>query len=171
RAIEVLYADKRRENLGVTQLMDASMEEHRLQFRRIEAKIADREDGPAFRPSPETDRHPSAAGSRYYVQEASQELRDLLLVHDDREMQAELVARGEAIAGIIKEVRDEGTGKKLIPVWIVESDGELPLRLRENSSVCVVGLRNRELRLRHIERTQQMRYRFELEVTNLKKES
>ena len=53
--------------------------------------------------------------------------RDLLLVHDDREMQAELVARGEAIAGTIIAVRDEGTGRKTIPVWTVESDGELPI--------------------------------------------
>ena len=170
RAYQLVHADRRRENAGLTQLLDLSMEEHRLQFRRIEADAADAQDGPAFRPSPETDRHPSAAGSRFYVQEASQELRDLLLVHDDREIQAEFVARGEAIAGTIVGVRDEGTGRKSIPVWTVESDGELPMRLRERSCVCVVGLRGRELRIRAIERSPQMLYRIELEVTKLKKE-
>jgi hypothetical protein len=170
RAMEVLRRDKRRENKGVGELMKLSMDEHRLQFRRIEVQAADKEDGPAFRPSPETDRHPSAAGSRFYVQEASDELRDLLLVHDDREMQAELVARGEAIAGTITAVRDEGTGRKCVPVWTVESEGELPLRLRENVTVCVVGLRGRELRIRDIERTPKLLYRFELEVISLKKE-
>jgi hypothetical protein len=170
RAYETIQKDKRRENAGLAHLVDLSMDEHRLQFRRIEVQAADREDGPAFRPSPETDRHPSAAGSRFYVQEASEELRDLLLVHDDRELQAEMVARGEAIAGTIVAVRDEGTGRKSIPVWTIESDGELPMRLRESSSVCVVGLAGRHLRIREIERSPQMLYRIELEVTNLKKE-
>ena len=61
--------------------------------------------------------------------------RRVLLVDDvqflthRREMQAELVARGEAIAGTITAVRDEGTGKRSVPVWTVESEGELPLRL------------------------------------------
>lgn len=170
RAYDTIQKDKRRENAGLTQLVDVSMDEHRLQFRRIELQVADRQDGPAFRPSPETDRYPPAAGSRFYVQEASEELRDLLLVHDDKELQAELVARGEAIAGTIVAVRDEGIGKKSVPVWTVESDGELPLRLREGSSVCVVGLSRRKLRIRTIERSPQMRYHIELEVTNLKKQ-
>jgi hypothetical protein len=133
-------------------------------------QAADQEDGPAFRPSPETDRYPPAAGSRFYIQEASDELRNLLLVHDDKELQAEMVARGEAIAGTIIDVRDEGSGKKSIPVWTVESDGELPMRLRESSSVCVVGLSGRHLRIRELERSPQMLYRIELEVTSWKKE-
>jgi hypothetical protein len=167
QAIAALRADRRRENLGLGVLVKASLDEHRLQYRRIEREIDDREDGPAFRPSPETDRHPSAAGSRFYVHAASQELRDQLLIHDDRELQAELVASRAAIAGTIIDVRDEGQGKKTIPVWTVESNGELPLRLREDSILCVVGLRDRHVRIRRIERTEDMRYRFELVVTKL----
>jgi len=166
-AIGVLRADKRRENLGLPVLVNASMEEHRLQYRRIEQEIDDNQDGPAFRPSPETDRYPSAAGSRFYVHEASQELRDHLLVHDDRELQAELVAAGEAVAGTIVAVRDEGEGKKCIPVWVIESNGDLPLRLREDSTLCVVGLRARQVRIRSIERMEDLRYRFEVVVTKL----
>jgi len=167
RAIAALRTDKRRENMFLDVLMDASLDEHRAQFRRIEAKVDDAEDGPAFRPSPETDRHPSAAASRYYVSEASEELRDHLLVHDDREMQAELVASGEAVAGRIVDVRDEGDGRKTRPVWVVESNGELPLRLREDSALCVVGLPSRTLRIRNIDRTPELRNRFELQVTGL----
>jgi hypothetical protein len=116
RAIELIAADKRRENAGVEQLMAASMDEHRYQYRRIESQIDDRDDGPAFRPSPETDRHPAAAGSRFYIHEASEELRDLLLVHDDREMQGEVIARGEAISGNITAVREKKQGKTSIPL-------------------------------------------------------
>jgi hypothetical protein len=171
RAISALKSDKRRENRGVSELMAFSMGEHRLQYRHVEAKIDDREDGPAFRPSPETDRHPSAAGSRFFVHEASQELSDVLLVHDDRELQAELIAQGEAISGTILEVRDEGDRRKMIPVWTVQSNGELPLRLKEDAELCVLQLPARKVRIRHIERTSDMRYRFEVEVTSLKKES
>jgi hypothetical protein len=165
--LRVLRNDPRRENQGLAVLMRESMAEHRLQYRRMERKKDDADDGPAFTPSPETDRHPSAAGSRYYVHEASQDLRDTLLVHDDRELQAELVATGRAIAGTIIDVRDEGQGRKTCPVWVVESNGDLPLRLREDSELCVVGLRDRRVRIRSVEKTTAVRYRFELEVVGL----
>lgn len=167
RALAVLAADSRRENFGVEVLAKASLDEHRLQYRRIEQQIDDNEDGPAFRPSPETDRYPSAAGSRFYVHEASEELRDQLLVHDDRELLAELIGTGQAIGGTITDVRDEGVGKKTVPVWVVESDAGLPLRIREDSTLCVVGLRSREVRVRSIERRKEGGYRFELVVTKL----
>src|SRR5207247_4666975 len=88
-AIEALAADRRRENLGVRRLINYSRDEHFRQYLRIEQKFDDAEDGPPFTPSPETDRHPAAAGSRYYVWSSSEELRDRLLMHDDCEMQAE----------------------------------------------------------------------------------
>lgn len=67
---------------------------------------------------------------------------------------------------MIVDVRDEGEGRRTVPVWVVESAGELPLRLREGSAVCVVGLTSRELRIRSIARTGRG-YRFELVVTSL----
>jgi hypothetical protein len=166
-ALRAIRNDRRRENQGLAVMLKESMAEHRLQYRRLERKKDDADDGPAFTPSPETDRHPSAAGSRYYVHEASQELRDTLLVHDDREMQAELVATGQAIAGTIIDVWDEGEGRKTCPIWVVESNGDLPLRLREDSELCVVGLPSRRVRIRSIEKTPTLRYRFELEVVGL----
>lgn len=169
-AIRAIAIDKRRENNGLVVLVKESLTEHRLQYRRIERRIDDKDDGPAFTPSPETDRYPAAAASRYYVHEASQEQLETLLVHDDRELQAQLVSSGQAISGIIREVRDEGHGRKRIPIWIVESDGDLPLRFREDSAVCVVGVPNRQLRIRSIEKTQGQKYRFELEVTHGKRQ-
>jgi hypothetical protein len=166
-AIDFIRSDRRHENTALAKFVDESMGEHRLQYRRMEQKVDDAEDGPAFTPSPETDRYPAAAASRFYVHEASQEYLDTLMVHDDRELQAQLVASGEAIAGTIVDVRNEGTGRKTIPVWVVESHGDLPLRLREDAEVCVVGLPSRKLRIREIEKTEDQGYRFELVVTSL----
>jgi hypothetical protein len=167
-AIAVLKSDRRRENRYLQKLVDESMKEHVLQYRRIEAKHDDMEDGPAFTPSPETDRYPAAAGSRYYIQQASEELKELLLIHDDREMQAEVIAAGEGIAGKIVDVWDEGEGRKKVPVWLVETDADLPLRLREDSEVCVVGLRDRRLRILKITPRESGGRAFKLEVTSLK---
>jgi hypothetical protein len=165
--IEVMREDRRQENTALPKFVNESLHEHQLQYRRLEQNKDDNEDGPAFTPSPETDRHPAAAASRFYVHEASEEHFDSLMVHDDRELQARLVATGEAIAGTIVDVRDEGAGRRTVPVWVVESKGDLPLRLREDSEVCVVGLPTRKLRIRDIEKTPGQGYRFELVVTAL----
>jgi hypothetical protein len=165
--VRAFEADKRLENRYLHKLVEESLKEHTLQYRRIEAKQDDAQDGPAFIPSPETDRYPSAAGSRYYVQQASEELRDLLLVHDDREMQAQLVASGQAIAGTIVDVWDEGEGRKTVPIWVVETDTDTPLRLREDTELCVVGLRERRLRILEIESREPAGRRFKLQVTGL----
>lgn len=166
-AIDVVKADRRQENAALRKFVEESMAEHRLQYRRMEQKVDDAQDGPAFTPSPETDRFPAAAASRFYVHEASQEHLERLMVHDDHELQAQLVATGQAIAGTIADVRNEGTGRRTIPVWTVESQGELPLRLREDAELCVVGLPTRRLRIRQIEKTDDQGYRFELVVTSL----
>jgi hypothetical protein len=165
--IRALEKDKRVENRYLPKLVQESLKEHTLQYRRIEARQDDAEDGPAFIPSPETDRYPAAAGSRYYVQQASQELRDLLLVHDDREMQAQLVAAGEAIAGTIVDVWDEGEGRKTVPIWVVETEADTPFRLREDAELCVVGLRDRKLRILKIESREPAGRRFRFQVTGL----
>jgi hypothetical protein len=166
-AFEVIRVDRRSENAALPTFVQESMTEHRLQYRRMEQKQDDAEDGPAFTTSPETDRYPAAAASRFYVHEASEEQLERLMVHDDRELQSQLVASGEAIAGTIVDVRNEGTGRRTIPVWVVESQFELPLRLREDAEVCVVGLPSRKLRIRDIEKTEGQGYRFELVVTSL----
>jgi hypothetical protein len=165
--MRALETDKRVENRYLDKLIQESMKEHTLQYRRLEARHDDAEDGPAFIPSPETDRYPAAAGSRYYVQQASEELRDLLLVHDDREMQAQLIAAGEAIAGTIADVSDEGEGRRKVPIWVVETEADTPLRLREDAELCVAGLRDRKLRILSIEPREPYGRRFRLQVTGL----
>ena len=165
QAIQVLERDRRRENLGVSRLVKASQDEHYRQYLRIERKFDDDEDGPPFTPSPETDRHPAAAGSRYYVYSSSDELRDRLLVHDDREMQAELIASGEAIDGKIVGVSTQKGGRVTRVFWIVESDGRLPLRLREGSVLCPIGCDRRSVEILDMDQPSQDTNQFELEVT------
>ena len=165
QAIQVLERDRRRENLGILRLVKASQDEHYRQYLRTEQKFDDDEDGPPFTPSPETDRHPAAAGSRYYVYSSSDELRDRLLVHDDREMQAELIASGKAIDGTIVKVSTQQEARVTRVFWIVESDGRLPLRLREGSVLCLIGCDRRSVEILDIDQPSQDTNRFELEVT------
>lgn len=162
-----LSTDKRRRNSGLDLLIKGANQEHWYQYVRLEHRIGAPEDGPAFIPSPETDRHPAAAASRYYVHEASAEQRAAILLHDDRQMQAEAIGRGEAFRGKILSVDDEGTGKALVPVWVVGCAGDVPLKLREGDAVCVAGLANRQGRIRKIEFAGGMT-RFEIEITSLK---
>ena len=65
--IDVMRSERRCENAALSKFVRESLTEHRLQYRRLERKKDDQEDGPAFTPSPETDRYPAAAASRFYV--------------------------------------------------------------------------------------------------------
>lgn len=165
-AIELLRKEKRRANLGLSILEKATRDEQYRQYLRIERKFDDPEDGPPFVPSPETDRSPAAGASRFFIQEASQELLDGLLVHDDRELQDEMVAEGKALRGRIMAVADKGVGRKTVPVWTLEADAALPLRLHEGSEVCVVGCAKRKGEIRSLE-TIKGRYRIEVTITSL----
>jgi hypothetical protein len=92
-------------------------------------------------------------------------------VHDDVEMQAELVMSGEAIGGEITGVRAVTAGKAVSVYWTVESDGTLPLRLREGATLCPIGFTNQKLQILDIVRVDAKTNRFELEVTDLKKKA
>lgn len=164
-AIDVIRHDGRRPNAGLAVLEKATRDEHYRQYQRIEHRIDDPDDGPAFVPSPETDRNPAAAASRFYVQEASQQLLEGLLVHDDRELQAEMVAEGKAIRGKIVAVRDENPGRRTVPIWTVDADAEFALRLREGSDVCVLGCPKRQGVIRDITEDGK-RYRIEVQITS-----
>ena len=168
QAIARLRADSRRPNAGLGQLVKATQAEHWYQYLRLEYQLDDNEDGPYFAPSPETDRHPAAASSRYYVHESSAELVESVLLHDDDEMQREAIAAGDAIRGTIVEVSDEGEGRATVPIWALETPGDLPLRLREGTELAVVGLPKRKGRIRFFEPTREGNTRFEIEITSLK---
>jgi len=164
QAVRVIESDKRRENRGLQKLIGVSLDEHYRQYLRLEGRLEDSEDGPAFTPSPETDRHPAAAGSRYYVAQSSAELRDFMLVQDDRELLADLVADGEAVDGTIMDVTSSKDGRKQTVLWTVESDGTIPLRLREGALLSEVGFEKRRFEVLDVNQPTDSKYRFELHV-------
>jgi len=168
RAIAALRGDPRHVNTGVALLENASREEHWFQYLRIEQGIHDDTDGPAIAPSPETDRQPATAASRYHVHEASEQLRFHVLLDDDAELQAEAVAIGEVVRGSIVEVRDEGDGSRRRPVWVIEDALDLPLRHRAGDRLCVAGLRNRWGSVRAIDVRPGGGRRIVLEIRGLK---
>jgi len=166
QAIQVLRDDDRMVNPGVSELCAISVSEHWYQYVRLELARNDEEDGPAFTPSPETDRYPAAAASRFLVHEDCEELRLGMLIHYDAEVRAEAVAQGDVIEGTITAVRDEGPGNKTIPVWTIEGTGGGPLRLREGSRTCVVGVPKRTGTIRRIDQLSDGRRRYEVVITN-----
>jgi hypothetical protein len=167
-AIEVLCGQTRRVNRAVATLVGAGLSEQWYQHTRVELRLNSDDDGPAFVPSVETDRHPAAAASRYHIQEASQELLESALVHDDAELLAEAIADGDAFTGDIVKVSDEGNGRATIPIWVVETPHAIVTRFRPGNDVCVVGCARRRARVRSLANTTGGGYRFELEITNLK---
>jgi hypothetical protein len=72
------------------------------------------------------------------------------LVHGDRHLARAAIDAGDAIAGTLVRVANEGTKRAVVPVWTVVSPAEGSLRLREESPVCVLGLRGRTGRIRSI---------------------
>jgi hypothetical protein len=165
RAITVLGRDERRDNRGIPQLIATSLSQCAREYLAPELKILAGER--PFVPSPETDGSAMGASAAYHQLEADAEIRDAILVQDDRQMQAELIANGKGLAGVLVEVRDDGRGRTTIPMWVLESDSTLPLHLRENDAVCVVGLPKRAGRIRRIESAGN-RYRIEMEITEWK---
>src|SRR5207248_1674319 len=125
--LRLLQRDNRRVNRGVALLDKTTREEHWYQYLRAEVRRAnsyDPVDGPAFVPSPETDRYAPAAASRFFVHEDSDELVHSALVHDDTELQADAITAGDGFRATITDVRDECTsGRGLSPVWVLEGDG------------------------------------------------
>ena len=167
-ALGFVRDDRRRTNAAVDSLLTAGLSEQWYQHTRIELNVTSDHDGPAYVTSVETDRHPAAAASRFLVHEASQELLESALVHDDAELLAEAIADGDAFRGSIVDVADEGEGR-LVPIWTVETPFAIQTRLRPGSEVCVVGCPRRTARVRSLDNTPSGGYRFELEITNLKK--
>ena len=146
-AVEVLSDDPRPVNPGTAPLEDLSHDEHKWQYLYMERRVAG---GKSPAPSAETDRAAARAAARYNAHIRSDEIRARALVHFDEQMQADAVLAGDALAGEIIEVRDEGMGRTKLPVWVIEDAGDQPLRFREGSSVCVAGLPKRHGVLRSI---------------------
>jgi hypothetical protein len=173
-AILLLRSDKRRMNHGVERLVAESASEQWYQHIRLELKLASPEDGPPFFPSVETDRNAAAAASRFFVHAASAEMAEWLLVQDDAELLADMIAAGDAIKGQIVAVRDDapphsGKGKgPTRPVWVVRDEADRQLRLRPGTTVCVVGAARRTARIRQITEAASGALDVEIEIENLK---
>lgn len=170
RALQHLRKRGPAENRGVAKLADASLEEHWFQYLRMELRQNDSSDGVAFIPSPETDRNPAAAASRYFVQQASEEFRIAALIHDDEGLQREAVMSGDGIQGKCVSVRDDGEGRAIKAVWTIEAQEVAPLRIREGSTLCLVGSPKRDLRVRSVERKRENVLQIELAVVSALKE-
>ncbi len=166
-AIDVLRMDLRPVNPGCETLIMAGLSEQWYQYLRLEQQIDDPEDGPAFTPSPETDSDPSAAASRYFIQEASEQLRIGALIHHDAELQHAVVASGAGIRGEIIEVRDDSETGVTKPIWVLSLPDSGNLKVREGTSLCPVGVPSRTLVVRSIARDKN-RVLVEVEITKLK---
>ena len=167
-AVEALRSDTRRTNAGVPTLVIEGLKEQWYQHTRQELNIGDDADGPALVASPETDRYPAAAGSRYQVHLSSADLQESVLLHDDTEMQAEAIANGEAFRGTIVDVYDMGEGRKSDPVWIVEDPVGGQLKLRQGSWVCVAGMASRTGVVEGVEELPSGGRRFEVWINGWK---
>jgi len=165
RSIKHLRKNGLRENTGVARLSDATMEEHWYQYLRMELRHNDLQDGIAFTPSPETDRNPAAAASRYLVQQASEDYYLSALIHDDEELQKVALLSGDGIRGRCVDVRDVGNGRSIRAVWTLEAPELAPLRIREGSKLCRVGAPKREVQVQSVARKDADTIRVELLVT------
>jgi hypothetical protein len=136
----------------------------------MEFRQFDSSDGVAFTPSPETDRNPAAAASRYFVQQASEDFWTAALIHDDERLQREAVMSGDGIQGTCVGVRDEGEGHAIKAVWTIKAKEVAALRIREGSTLCPVGSPKRSLRVRSVERVAGDTLKLELTVVSALKE-
>lgn len=169
RTITHLRKHGPRENAGVARLANATMEEHWYQYLRMEVRYNDSQDGTAFTPSPETDRSPAAAASRYLVQQASDEFHLAALIHDDEELQRVALMSGDGIRGTCVAVENVGGGRAIQAVWTIEVPEVAPLRIREGSKLCRVGVPKRELQVQTVTRKNGDTIEVELLVTGAKK--
>jgi hypothetical protein len=167
--LRLLRADHRPANPGIARLEKTARGEHWFQYLRLEQRRDSDVDGPAFFPSPETDLNPRAAAARYFVQEASEALRLGALIHHDDEMQREAIESGDALAGAIVEVRDDGTGRKMIPVWRIRAKDPGSLRIREGSRLCVAGVPNRTMSVTELRRDTPGTLSVEVVITGWKR--
>ena len=167
RAIDLIATDPRPINTGVSVLERETLNAQWWDYVSSEARAiaAGRE---PFVPSAETDFQAKNAASRYFRNEAAADRTSAALIHDDRELEAEAISSGLAFRGVIVEVRDEGNGRKKIPVWLVEDTTPGPLRLRRGDGVCVVGHAKRSGRIRSVETTKGGALIIEFEIQNLK---
>ena len=144
RAYDLMANNDRPVNAGVGPLVTQAHTEFWFQHQRIELRLNDPSQGPAFVAHPETDFHGSAAASRYLIHSAAAEAHIGYLIHDDPALFQEALADGRAFESRVLRVDDVGSGRTTTPRWVVRLDPTLPHRLRENARVTPHGSRGHE---------------------------
>ncbi len=154
QAYELMANNDRPVNGGVGELVAKAHSEFWYQHQRIELRLNDPSQGPAFIAHPETDFHGSAAASRYLIHAAADEAYIGYLIHDDPALFREALEDGRAFECTVIRVSDVGVGRTTIPRWVVRLDPALPHRLRENARIAPHGSRGHEATIVEIEATE-----------------
>ena len=99
---------------------------------------------------------------------ASAAVVESVLLHDDSELQAETIARGDGFRGTIVDVEDRSVDRRIRPVWTVRNSNPGPLRLRRGSWVCVLGLSQRTGEILAVADEHDGSRTFEIKITGWK---
>ncbi|MFO0756611.1 MAG: hypothetical protein U0359_08980 [Byssovorax sp.] len=155
RALALLDGDGRPPNPELEGLIKLGVEEHVYQYWNVEHKAAAPQVDPNaprnFGNHPETDFSPVTAAARFFAHQHAQDVASAELLHGDPALIEAAIEAGDALRGTIVNVVNEGTKRSVTPVWTVRAPAEGVLRLREESGVCVAGLRGRTGSIRSIE--------------------
>lgn len=154
QAYQLMANGERQVNGGVADLVATAHSEFWFQHQRIELRLSDPSQGPAFVAHPETDFHGSAAASRYLIHAAADEAYFGHLVHDDPALFLEALGDGRAFESRVVCVEDAGSGRSTVPRWVVRLDPSCPHRLRENARVVPHGSRGHEATILAIDATE-----------------
>jgi hypothetical protein len=144
KAYNLIANNERPVNSGVGELVVQAHSEFWFQHQRIELRLNDPSEGPAFVAHPETDFHGSAAASRYLVHAAADEAYIGYLIHADPALFTEALEDGRAFKAQVVRVYDIGEGRSTVPRWVLRLDPTLPHRVRENGRVAPYGSRGHE---------------------------
>ncbi len=143
-AYHLLARNERPVNPGIGPLVEQAHAEFWFQHQRIELRLSDPTQGPAFIAHPETDFHGSAAASRYLIHAACDEAYIGHLIHGDPALFAEALQDGRAFRATVVRVHDVGQRRATTPRWTLTLDPSAPHRLRENGKLAPYGSRGHE---------------------------
>ena len=154
QAYSLMAGSIRPVNSGVANLVAQAHSEFWFQHQRIELRLSDPSQGPAFVAHPETDFHGSAAASRYLIHSAADEAYFGHLIHDDVALFSEALEDGRAFECRVVRVEDLGVGRSTVPRWVLRLDPSRPNRLRENARVVPHGSPGHEATISAIDTTE-----------------
>lgn len=150
-AHELLMSDPRQDNPGVESLAIDGLFNYVRKFQRVERRMDDPQLGPAFTPHPETDFHGSAAAASYFLADFADAKYISTLIHHDSELQEEALRSGSAFYAKVLSVRDEGSGKKTVPVWRLQVELLDVNRIRDRERYSPLKSAKHTLQARDVE--------------------